>query len=68
MLSDYRQLVLAQTAVARELGLSPAARMAIKANSTNAALDLVGEFARDASAARLVGSDGAASSIRKGIR
>jgi hypothetical protein len=53
LLSDYRQLVMAQTAVARELGLSPAARMAIKANSTSAALDLVGEFAKDASAARL---------------
>lgn len=46
LLNDYRMLVLAQNIIGRELGLSPAARMALKASGTNAALDLVAEFAR----------------------
>jgi hypothetical protein len=38
--SDFRQLRQAQLAYARELGMTPAARMAIKATGTHAAPDL----------------------------
>jgi len=44
LLSEHRQLKMAQLAFARELGMTPAARMAIKANGTNAALDIVGQM------------------------
>lgn len=44
LLSEHRQLKIAQLAFARELGMTPAARMAIKANGTNAALDIVGQM------------------------
>ncbi len=47
LLSEHRQLKLAQLAFEKELGMTPAARMAIKANQTNAALDIVGAIARD---------------------
>ncbi len=40
LLDDYRKLRLAQAIFARELGMTPAARMAIKANGTRAAYDL----------------------------
>ena len=40
LLTDYRQLVLAQFALARELGLSPAARKALRANGTKDVFDL----------------------------
>ncbi len=53
LLDDYRRLVALQVVVARELGLSPAARAALKANNTNAALDLVGAFAADAARERV---------------
>jgi hypothetical protein len=52
LLTDYRRLVQTQLSLANSLGLSPAARMAIKANSANAALDLVGQFAADAQSER----------------
>ena len=45
LISDYRQLRQAQTALTRELGLSPASRQAIRANGTSAALDLAGMLA-----------------------
>jgi hypothetical protein len=45
LLTDIRQLRQAQLAYARELGMTPAARMAIKANGTNAALDLAAAMA-----------------------
>jgi len=45
LLDDYRRLVALQVVVARELGLSPAARQAIRASSTSAPLDLVGQLA-----------------------
>ena len=48
LLQDYRQLRQAQTALTRELGLSPASRMAIQANGTSAAFDLAGMIAADA--------------------
>jgi hypothetical protein len=40
LLTELRQLRQAQLAYARELGMTPAARMAIKANGTRAAVDL----------------------------
>jgi hypothetical protein len=40
LLDDYRKLRLAQAVYSRELGMTPAARMAIKANGTRAAFDL----------------------------
>ncbi len=49
LLDDYRRLVSVQVVVSRELGLTPAARLAIKQSSKDAPVDLVGEFARDAS-------------------
>lgn len=49
LLTDYRQLRQAQLTFARELGMTPAARMAIKATSTNQAIDLAGAFAAHAS-------------------
>ncbi len=45
MLGEFRQLRQAQLAYERELGMTPAARMAIKVSSTRAALDLVGALA-----------------------
>ena len=45
LISDYRQLRQAQTALTRELGLSPASRQAIRAHGTSAALDLAGLLA-----------------------
>lgn len=39
LLTDFRQLRQVQLSYARELGMTPAARMAIKANGTRAALD-----------------------------
>ena len=46
LLTDVRQLRQAQLAYARELGMTPAARMAIKANGTKAALDLMAAMAK----------------------
>lgn len=40
LLDDYRQLRQAQLNFANALGMTPAARMSISANSTTAALDL----------------------------
>jgi phage terminase small subunit len=46
LVDAHRQNKLAQLAFARELGLTPAARMAIKATGTHAAIDLAGQMAR----------------------
>src|SRR5712671_5786732 len=46
LLSEYRQLRATQVMLARELGLTPAARMAIRATGTRTALDLAGQMAR----------------------
>ena len=46
LLTEYRQLRQAQLAYERELGMTPAARMAIKANGTRAALDLAAAMAK----------------------
>lgn len=48
LLNDYRQLRLAQLAYERELGMTPLARVELKAHSTQAALDLPARFARSA--------------------
>jgi hypothetical protein len=45
LLSEYRQLRATQVMLARELGLTPAARMAIRATGTRTALDLPGQMA-----------------------
>lgn len=45
LLTELRQLRQAQLAYARELGMTPAARMAIKANGTRAAVDLAAAMA-----------------------
>ena len=45
LLTDLRQLRQVQLAYARELGMTPAARMAIKANGTRAAVDLAAAMA-----------------------
>jgi hypothetical protein len=46
LLDDYRKLRLAQAVYSRELGMTPAARMAIKASGTRAALDLASAMAQ----------------------
>lgn len=46
LLGEHRQLKLAQLAYERELGLTPAARQALKAAGTNAALDIAAECAQ----------------------
>jgi phage terminase small subunit len=45
LLDTFRKLRLAQLQFERELGMTPAARMAIKANGTRAALDLAAQLA-----------------------
>ncbi len=45
LLTEFRHLKLAQLAYERELGMTPAARMAIKANATSAAVDLAAQLA-----------------------
>ena len=45
LLTELRQLRQVQLAYARELGMTPAARMAIKANGTRAAVDLAAAMA-----------------------
>jgi len=46
LLSEFRQIRQAQLSYERELGMTPAARMTIKASGTRAALDLAAEFAK----------------------
>ena len=46
LLAEFRQLRQAQLMYERELGMTPAARMAIKASGTRAALDLAGALAK----------------------
>jgi hypothetical protein len=46
LLDDYRKLRQTQAVLSRELGMTPAARMAIKASGTRAAFDLAAEMAR----------------------
>lgn len=46
LLTDYRQLRQTQLSYARDLGMTPAARMAIKASGTKATLDLPAQMAR----------------------
>ena len=48
LLDDYRKLRQTQAVFARELGMTPAARMALKASGTRAALDLPAMLAADA--------------------
>lgn len=45
LLTDYRQLRQVQLSYERELGMTPAARMTIKASGTKAALDFVAALA-----------------------
>src|SRR5262249_23753641 len=45
LLHDYRQLRQTQAVLSRELGLTPAARMALKASGTKAAFDLASAMA-----------------------
>jgi phage terminase small subunit len=46
LLDDYRKMVQTQVVLARELGLTPSARMALKASSTHSALDLAAVMAQ----------------------
>lgn len=45
LLDDYRKLRQTQVTLSRELGMTPAARMAIKASGTRAPLDLAAAMA-----------------------
>ena len=58
LLTDFRQLRQAQLAYERELGMTPAARMSIRANGTRAALDLAAQLAETDETSEEVGSDG----------
>src|SRR5215472_3669510 len=44
LLQEFRQLRAAQLACARELGMTPAARMAIRVDGTRAAFDMAREI------------------------
>jgi hypothetical protein len=46
LLDDYRKLRATQAIFSRELGMTPAARMALKATGTRAAFDIAGAMAR----------------------
>jgi len=46
LLSDFRQLRQVQLTYAKELGMTPAARIAIRATGTRATLDLITEIER----------------------
>lgn len=46
LLTDFRQLRQVQLSYARDLGMTPAARMAIKASGTRASLDLAAMMVR----------------------
>ena len=48
LLDEHRKLALAQSAIGAELGLSPSARMQIKASGTRAPFDLALAMVRDA--------------------
>jgi len=50
LLDDYRKLALAQASIGRELGLSPAARQALKASRDNGAFDLAAQIVEDGAA------------------
>jgi phage terminase small subunit len=46
LVDSHRQMKMTQLAYARELGLTPLSRMALRATGTQAALDLAGQMAR----------------------
>ena len=50
LLDDYRKLRLAQAVYSRELGMTPAARMALKATGTRTAFDLPLEMLKNVEA------------------
>ncbi len=62
LLDDYRKLRQTQVALSRELGMTPAARMAINASGTRTALDLAAAMAKADEDAEEVGTDGGAKS------
>ena len=57
LLTDYRQLRQVQLSYERDLGMTPAARMAMKANGTRAALDLVAAMAKPEETEAFVGKE-----------
>jgi len=57
LLNDFRQLRQLQLAYERDLGMTPAARMAIKASGTRATLDLVAALAKTEEAEVSVGDE-----------
>jgi phage terminase small subunit len=46
LVDSHRQMKMTQLAYARELGLTPLSRMALRATGTRTALDLAGQMAR----------------------
>ncbi|MGA7872934.1 MAG: hypothetical protein WCA22_18750 [Candidatus Binatus sp.] len=58
LLDDYRKLRLAQAVYSRELGMTPASRMAIKATGSRTAFDLPGAIAATAEDAETVETGG----------
>lgn len=57
LLDDFRKLRQAQLTYARELGMTPTARMALKASGTKAAFDLVAAFQQSNEEAEEAASD-----------
>ena len=54
LLSEFRQLRQTQLAYERELGMTPASRMAMKASGTHAALDIASLMAQEPDEAEVV--------------
>ena len=57
LLSEFRQLRQTQLAYERELGMTPASRMAMKASGTHAALDIASLMAQEPDEAEVVPAD-----------
>jgi len=57
LLHDYRQLRQTQATWSRELGMTPAARMNLKASGTHAALDLAAVMAQEPEGGEAVQAD-----------
>jgi hypothetical protein len=57
LLDDYRKLRLAQAVLSRELGMTPASRMALKTSGTRAAFDLPSAMSAAAEEAETVSAE-----------
>jgi hypothetical protein len=66
LLDDYRKLRQTQVTLSRELGMTPAARMAIKANGSRAPIDLAAALASEVEDVSTDNGSGRANDSRRG--